>query len=140
MATTNKGHTATETFGTTSPVTGSAPTAVDGTDGQPIQDLDSVTLAVVCPSGQTFSGAGSFDAYLLDREVNLWGRAAHLDFTPASGSRTQYFEASLAACPRGAFLKWIPNGVTFSGGTSGVDVYQLGYSRLSRGLYRKPGE
>jgi hypothetical protein len=122
MATANRGMTATETFGTTSPVTGTAPTAVDGTDGMPVQDCDSVCLTVSAPPGQTFSGAGTFDCYVLYPALNRWSRFQAGDFgAPLSGVRDFTYEpVDLLARFKGAYLKWVPTGVTFNGGSTGV--------------------
>lgn len=135
MATTNSGTTASETFGTTSPVTGSAPTLA--TDGQPVRDLDGIMVVLDSASTRTLSGAGTLDCYVYDASVALWSRYASGDFTcvgiPAS-QRSVAFTAGDLPVKRGR-IKWVPTGVTFSAGTAGVTVYQLGYSKLARGTY-----
>jgi hypothetical protein len=67
MAGTTLGGTYSETFGTTSPVTGSAPTS--STDGQALSGLSAITLVVSAAAGTTLSGAGSMLAYMLDGGV-----------------------------------------------------------------------
>lgn len=61
----NRGSTYQELFGTTSPVTGSAPT--DVTDGQPMDGLSAITPIVsTAVSSVNLSGAGTLQAYILD--------------------------------------------------------------------------
>lgn len=67
MSGVNHGTTYVETYGTTSPVTGSAPTAAD--DGQPLPGLSAITLVVSAPAGNTLGGAGNMVAYLYDPAV-----------------------------------------------------------------------
>lgn len=123
---------ASETFGTTSPVTGTAPSATDGTDGQYVHNLDALSLFVSCPSGGTFSGAGSFDCYARQSSVNggRWSRYKTGDFSAAecSGKRDYLFEScDLFARASGAQFRWVPTGVDFAGGGStGVVCAQLG--------------
>jgi len=139
MATTNSGQTATETFGTTSPVTGSLPTAVDGSDGQPVQDFCSMTVVLQAPSGQTLSGAGTVELHVLDPVVSAWAhrKEVSLSVNVAVGTVRQQAWVVEIKAPRGQYWKWVPVGVTFSGGGSaGVTVYQLGYTNRSQGKYR----
>jgi hypothetical protein len=139
MATLNSGQTATETFGTTSPVTGAAPTAVDGTDGQPVQDFCAITVVAQVASGQTLSGAGTLQCYVFDPVVALWARRVEADLAvnvTIATTRQQCWNVEIKA-PRGQYYKWVPNAVTFAGGGSaGVTVYQLGYTPQSAGKYR----
>lgn len=134
MATTNSNTTASELFGTTSPVSGSAPTT-DGTDGQPLQDLDAITVVIDTGSGVTLSGAGTLDCYVWDTSVALWSPYAAGNFTVNGTTRTQAFEAVEVLARRNSRIKWIPTGVTFSAGSAGVTVYQLGYGLRARGAY-----
>lgn len=53
-----------ETFGTTSPVSGSAPT--DPTDGQPMDGLSAIQPVVSAAVSVLLSGAGTLQAYILD--------------------------------------------------------------------------
>lgn len=135
MATTNSGTTASETFGTTSAVTGSAPTLA--TDGQPLQDLDGITVVLAAATGVTLSGAGTLDCYVYDTATALWSRCPSADFTCVGvpAVRSVAFAAVTVVAPRNARIKWVPTGVTFSAGSAGVTVYQLGHSRLARGTY-----
>lgn len=136
MATTNSGTTASETFGTTSPVTGSAPSGA--TDGQPLQDLNAITVVVDAGSGVTLSGAGTLDCYVYDASTAVWSRCPSGDFTLVgipSSQRSIAFEPVDVVCPRNSRIKWVPTGVTFNTGSAGVGVKQLGYSRLARGTY-----
>lgn len=129
MATTNNGTTASETFGTTSPVTGSAPTA--STDGQPLKDLTAITVVVDSASTRTLSGAGTLDCYIYDASVgDFWSRYTPGDFTVNGTARSQAFQVASVIGPRNARIKWVPTGVTFSAGSAGVTVYQLGHSSM----------
>ncbi len=56
-----------ELWGTSSPVTGSAPTSA--TDGQPLDGLGAITVTVSSDLGTTLSGAGTLAAYLYDTGV-----------------------------------------------------------------------
>lgn len=136
MASSYKNTTAYETFGTTSPVTGSAPTLA--TDGQPLADLTGITVIVDSAATRTLSGAGTLDCYVYDADTALWSRCPSGDFTfvgiPAS-QRSIAFEVVEVINPRNSRIKWVPTGVTFSAGSAGVTVYQLGYSTLARGSY-----
>lgn len=134
MAFTNNGTTGYETFGTTSAVTGSAPSGA--TDGQPLEDLDAITVVVDTATGVTLSGAGSLLCYVYDGSTALWSRLPQADFSVGtSGVRSLAFAAADVTAPRNARIKWVPSGVTFSAGSAGVTVYQLGYSKSLRGLY-----
>lgn len=136
MATTTSGTSAYEVFGTTSPVTGSAPTAVDGTDGQLIEDFDSITVMVQAPSGQTLSGAGTLLCYVLDPYVAVWARYPQGDLAVSTASvRTLSFEPFEVLCPRGSYAKWVPSAVTFGGGSTGAKVFQLGFNKTLKGAY-----
>ncbi len=53
----------TETYGTTSPITGAAPTSA--TDGQPMAGLAGIELEVESLAGVTLSGAGTLNCYIL---------------------------------------------------------------------------
>lgn len=136
MASSYSGTSAYETFGTTSPVTGAAPTVA--TDGQPLQDLTGITVVVAAADTRTLSGAGTLDCYVYDALTALWSRCPSGDFTlvgiPAT-QRSIAFETVDVICPRNSRIKWIPTGATFSAGSAGVTVYQLGHSRLARGTY-----
>lgn len=133
MATTNSGTTASETFGTSSPVTGSAPTA--DTDGQPVGDLDAVTLVVLSATGTTLSGAGTLQGYMYDPSIAVWVRAPDYDLSVTATTRGQAFASFSLVGSRGARMKWIPSAVTFSAGTAGATVYQLGHSDKLKGRY-----
>lgn len=134
MATTNSGSTATETFGTTSAVTGAAPTAVDGTDGQPVADYSAIRIVLSCAT--TLGGAGTLNCYVFDPAVGGWARELDLDLTVDATTQRQSWTKEIH-CPRSAYIKWVPAGVDFAGGGSaGVTVYQLGFSERSRGQHR----
>lgn len=137
MSTTNSGTTASETFGTTSPVTGSAPTSA--TDGQPLADLDAITVIVSAADTRTLSGAGTLKAYILDTSVTtsttVWARASAFDLSVTATTQAQCFPAFQVIAPRKARIKWVPDSVTFSAGSAGVTVYQLGYNSKFKGMY-----
>lgn len=133
MATTNTNTTASETFGTTSPASGSAPTLA--TDGQPLADLDAVSVQVSVASGVTLSGAGTLQCYVYDPSVALWARMPAFDLSVTGTTRTQAFQAFEVIGPRNARIKWVPSAVTFSAGSAGVTVYQLGFSNGFKGKY-----
>ncbi len=134
MATTNTGTTASETFGTTSAVTGSVPTLA--TDGQPLADLDAITVVVAVASGVTLSGAGTLQCYVYDPSVALWARMPAFDLSVSTASvRSLAFPAVSVTGARNARIKWVPSGVTFSSGSAGVTVYQLGFCNGFKGRY-----
>jgi len=133
VATTNSGTTANESFGTFSPVTGAAPTVA--TDGQPMQDLNAITVVVDAGAGATLNGGGTLECYIYDTEIGTWARFKGGDFTVDATTRAQGFEAVEVIGPRNARIKWVPNGVGHTG-SNGVRVWQLGYARLARGSYR----
>ena len=201
---TNYGSVFQGTYGTTSAVTGSAPTDVTTPDGQPMDGLYAITLVVSSASGTTLSGAGTLQCYILDYGMGTtpgpqtqgsaasstgttivlnetvatdgfvvgqtvrglksgatgvvtsvasstltcsggvtgvvianetivgfdpgrWTRAPSYDSgTVPSGNRDALFAANLLYTPRKGYIIWIPNGVTFSAGSAGVTVSQLG--------------
>lgn len=105
--------------------TGSAPTLA--TDGQPLKDLDAITVMVAADATRTLSGAGTLQCYVYDPSVALWARAPGLDFACSTASvRTLSFQAVEVIGGRNGRVVWIPNGVTISAG--GVTVHQLGHS------------
>lgn len=134
MATTNSGTTASELFGTSSPVSGSVPSAA--TDGQPLADLDAITVVVDTANTVTLSGAGTLQGYIYDGSTALWTRCPALDLAVSTASvRSLAFEPFEVIGGRNARVKWVPNAVTFSAGTAGVTVYQLGHSKKLQGRY-----
>lgn len=125
MATTSVNtSTAFETFGTTSPVTGADPTLA--TDGQALADLQAITVEVASANGTTLSGAGTLQGWVYDSAVGVWARAPYLDLTVTATKQAQSFNPFLISTPRNARVKWVPSGVTFSAGSAGVTVWQLG--------------
>lgn len=125
--------TGSETFGTTSPVSGSAPSAA--IDGQPIAMIDGMTVVVDAGAATTLSGAGTLQAYVYDGRVGAWARWTSGDFSVTGTTRAQAFVVPTMPAQRNARVKWVPNGVTFAAGAAGVTVYQLGHSRNARGVY-----
>jgi hypothetical protein len=136
MASSYRGVDAFETFGTTSPASGSAPS--EATDGQPVGDnaLDAILVVAEAPASETLSGAGTLTCYIYDSHVAAWIRYAAGDISlvgiPATQRRVA-FPVGEVPFKRGR-IKWVPTSVTFSGGSSGVKIYQLGYSRILRGV------
>ena len=129
MAGTETGSVYTETYGTTSPVSGSAPTVV--TDGQALDGLYAITVVLSVGSGVTLSGAGSLLCYCYDASVGRWFRVPQFDITVGtSGVRDLGFQAFETATPRKGRVKWVPTSVTFSAGSAGVVVTQLGQSNV----------
>lgn len=129
MATLNTGFAASETFAGASPVTGTAPTLTDGSDGQPVAYLDSITPTVSAPVGQTFVGGGSFRCFVMFPSVTRWSRFKAGDLgAPTAGERDCTYDAvDLLGRFKGAYVKWIPVAVDYTGGgTSGVTVHQQG--------------
>lgn len=117
--------TVSETFGTTSPVTGSAPTLA--TDGLFVGNTVAAAVVIRCPASQTLSGAGTLDCYTYDHKVESWARAPGGDFdVDTSGVRTLGFDAVDVLCGRSGRVKWVPNGVTFSGGSTGLELFIVG--------------
>lgn len=129
----NYGSVYVETYGTTSPATGSAPTT-DATDGQPLNGLYAVTPVVSAESGVALSGGGSLLAYLYDTYLLRWVRAPMADIADLSSLSTRdgALGAFVVGTPRNGRIKWVPSGVTFASGSGGVTVTQLGqtYNQL----------
>jgi hypothetical protein len=134
LATTNNGTTASETFGTTSPVTGSAPTLSRPT-GSLLQTSPPSPSMIDAGTGVTLSGAGTLQAYVYDPSVAVWARMPAFDLSVTGTTRTQAFQAFQVLGPRNARIKWVPSAVTFSAGSAGVTVYQLGYLVALQGRY-----
>jgi hypothetical protein len=130
MATSN-GNTssASETFGTSSPVTGSAPSGA--TDGQSLKELTAVTVVVDTASGKTLSGGGFLECWTYDASTALWTRYPDYDITLFHTEAVRSLDCGTFSVPggRASRIKWVPGGVTFSSGTAGVTVYQLGQSK-----------
>lgn len=128
MATAVSGMAGTENFAGASPVSGVAPTVVDGSDGLPVQYLGAVTLTVSAPFGQTFSGAGSWLCYVLFAALGRWSRFPSGDMpAPASGVRDYTYDpCDLIGRFKGSYVKWIPSGITYSGGAASVDTLMQG--------------
>lgn len=126
MATTISGTTVYETHGTTSPVTGSAPTL--STDGQPLKDLTAITVVADTTTGVTLSGAGTLQCYIYDASTAIWSRMPALDLSVTGTARSMAFPAMQVIGNRNSRVKWVPSGVTFSAGSAGVKVYQLGFN------------
>ncbi len=126
--------TAVETFGTTSPVTGDAPSAED--DGLDLSALSGMSVVISCPAAQTFSGTGTLEFYLRDPAVGAWVRSPSGDYDlslqSVSGKQSVELEAVDVVTGRSARGKWVPAAVAFSGGATGVVVYHLG-QRLKKG-------
>lgn len=129
MAGTETGSVYTETYGTTSPVTGAAPTVA--TDGQAMDGLYAITVVVSVATGVTLSGAGSLVCYCYDASVGRWFRVPQFDITTNTASvRDLGFQAFETATPRKGRVKWVPAAVDFSGGSAGVVVTQLGQTNV----------
>lgn len=130
MAATQLGfNTTSETFGTTSPVSGDAPTS-DLEDGLSLNELSGVCVVLRCPAGQTLSGAGSMACYLLDSLVGAWARFPSGDLSVStSGVQVLALEALDVVAGRAGRVKWVPVGVTFSGGATGLESFTLGQDR-----------
>jgi hypothetical protein len=134
MSVTNSGTTCSETHGTTSPVSGSAPSGA--TDGQPLRDLDAITVVVSVAETRTLSGAGTLQCYLYDPSIARWARVPSLDLSVSTASvRDLAFPAMSVIGARNGRVKWVPASVTFSAGSAGVTVTQLGFSSSFRGTY-----
>lgn len=119
----------TATFGTTSPVTGSAPT--DAADGLPTADLSQVTVALSAASTKTLSGAGSLQCYEYALPLARWIRVPSADISiTTSGVRD--VEAGVFVVARFKVAQgsnrviWIPSGVTFNSGSAGVTITLVG--------------
>lgn len=109
--------------GTTSPVTGAAPSAV--TDGMDISSLRSWVLTVSCPASQTLSAAGAIRIWRLNTALGRWARAPELDLDltqlAAGVSRDASTSDREVALPYGRVYAQ-PDGATFSGGSTGLDT------------------
>lgn len=129
MAGTETGSVYVETYGTSSPVTGSAPTVV--TDGQALDGLYAITVVVSVATGVTLSGAGSLLCYCYDASVGRWFRVPQFDILTATATvRDLGFQAFETATPRKGRVKWVPSAVDFSAGSAGVTVTQLGQTNI----------
>lgn len=134
MASTNAGSVSSETHGTTSPVSGSAPSGA--TDGQALMGVKAVTVVVSSASGTTLSGAGTLQCYVYDAAIARWVRMPAMDLSVSTASvRDLAFPAFEVSGPRNSRVKWVPNAVTFSAGSAGVTVTQLAYSDAFKGTY-----
>lgn len=80
MAGVNRGNTFIESYGTTSPASGEAPTDIN--DGQPMDGLATVQCVVSAPYGETLSSAGGLLAYVCDA-VPLSGNGDAVAASPA---------------------------------------------------------
>lgn len=120
-------------FAGSSPVTGVAPSAGEG--GQPIGSLDGATVVVKAVAG-TLAGGGSLECYLYDTALAAPARIPDYDLALSSavnGKTQQAFQVRVRADRPGQALAWVPVGVTLNGGgTTGVEVSQLGYAPSSR--------
>lgn len=123
---------ATATFGTTSPVTGSAPSNSDTSDGLSTAGLKDVTVKVSVANGVTLSGAGSLLAYEFDPLIARWFRVPGADLTLSTAS-VRDLEAGILSIS--AFstaqrtsnrISYVPSGVTFSAGSAGVTITMVG--------------
>lgn len=114
--------------------TASAPTSA--TDGLGIIDLAAVTVVVQAESTRTLSGSGTLDCYLYDAVLGDWVPCPSLNLNvTSSGVNAQAFPAFDIPGPRNARVKWIPNGVGVSAGST-VTVSLLGYDRTNKLGYR----
>ena len=123
MAGTETGSVYQELYGTTSPVTGSAPTLA--TDGQQMDGLFGISVVASAASGITLSGAGTLLCYVYDQFLARWVRFPSLDLSITIGAATardQGYQGYQTVTPRKARIKWVPSGVTFSSG-SGAEVH-----------------
>lgn len=116
-------------WGTSSPITGSAPT--DAADGQPLNGLAAITLVISAASGKTLSGAGTMQAYLYDNTLARWVRLPSADFTvDSTGVQDEAFAPVTVETPRpNGRILWVPVGVTFNSGAGGVVSTQLGQTQ-----------
>lgn len=128
MAGTTSGETYTETYGTTSPVTGSAPTL--STDGQDLVGLAAITVVISSAAATTLSGAGTLLCYLYDASIGRWARLPSADFSIVtsglSGVIDVVFDPVIVETPRAGRIKWVPSAVSFAAGSAGATVTQLG--------------
>lgn len=131
MATTVTGFKASETFGTTSPVTGSDPSGA--TDGQPLDYLEQIVVEVHATDDVALGGAGTLECWTYNDTSAKWGRASGADFTVDKTKKAQTFDAVDVFGMKGSRVKWVPVGVSFAGGGSnGIVVRQHGYAKSER--------
>jgi hypothetical protein len=107
MAGTNYGAVYQETFGTTSPVSGSAPSGA--TDGQPMDGLFAVRLVVSSGSGTTLSGAGTLQAYIFEQNL-----------VPVAREQAASSDATTFVCTASALTAGFVVGMTVTGSSSGA--------------------
>ena len=122
---------ATETHGTTSPVTGTSPVSAtpDTAKHLKLTTARAITVTVCAPSGQTLSGAGTLDNYDYISSIALWAYSptTQLSLSSCSGLRCCTWELEVLF-GGGKLTTWIPTGVTFSGGSSGLVVTMEAYT------------
>jgi hypothetical protein len=129
------GPVASTSFGTTSPVTGSAPS--DSLDGLSMRGLAQVSVWLSVGSAVTFSNAGSLLAYEWSPVLGRWGRNPSCDISLASFSSISVrdimagvvFPAQFntnKSSNEAARIQYVPSGVTFSSGSGGVTVTLMG--------------
>lgn len=115
--------------GTTSPVTGAAPALP--TDGMDIGSLLGWVATVSCPSGQTLSAAGTVRVWRYNIALARWAHSPALDLDltllTAGVTRDASSDDHEVSVPY-ARVYLQPVGVTFSGGSSGLDTRVDGWS------------
>lgn len=88
--------------------------------------LDSLTVVVEAPSGQTIDG-GSIRGYASDELVAAWFRVAELDKTISpTGVRRAAFNFVISGLRPGMRFMWASDSITLSGAGTTVRVYILG--------------
>lgn len=105
--------------GATTALTESAPSAA--TDGIALVGADSLRVSVGAPAAQTFTGTGTWLAYVYSPNLAAWQRAPEydIDMADATGlSLSSMAFAPLAVTHRAGRFALIPSSIGVSGGTA----------------------
>ena len=117
--------TAAATHGTTSPVTGTAPSGTPSNTTQlRLLGARKFRVTACAPSGQTLSAGGSLQNYDYVTAISLWARFPGSDLPLTNCSTTQRccaFDVMNEVGGQG-YTVWIPSAVTFNGGSTGITV------------------
>lgn len=83
-------------------------------------------VVLTCSGGVT--GTVIANESIIGVDPGRWMRFPDADYTVVSTTRDQPFLAFSLLTPRKGRIIWLPNGVTFSGGSAGIIITQLGQS------------
>ncbi len=129
-------------FGTSSPVTGSAPS--DASDGLSMRGLSQVTVYLSVGSGVTLSGTGTLLAYEWVQPLQRWARNPGCDIPLASFSSIAIRDITAGVFTTAQFnssksnseasrIQFVPSSVAFSTGSGGCTVTLVGTKEVMAG-------